>query len=188
MIGPVLPMRPTPATTLVRYEVDRLDHIVFVSDEWDDVAAHANSSHLHSAGILGQPLWRYISDVGTSEIYRHILGRVRDGQPLEVTLRCDTPDLRRTIRLSLTADPDGTVAFHSRVVTAETRPHQAMLDARTPRSDELLHVCGWCKKFRVQGRWMEVEEAVSLLGLFDAATCPRMSHGICESCLVKMTA
>lgn len=174
--------------TLVLYRIDPDDHLIFVSEKWDAVATSAGSAHLHGQAILGQPLWRFISDVGTSEIYRHILTRVRGGPAVDLTLRCDTPDLRRTIGLRVSATRDGTVDFHSRVLMAEARPHQAMLDARTPRSDQLLHVCGWCKKFRIERQWVEVEDAVSLLDLFDDTVCPRMSHGICDPCLVKFTA
>ncbi len=174
--------------TFLRYRIDPHDILMSVSAKWDDVATEAGSAHLHGHAILGQPLWRFIGDVGTSEIYRHILTRVRSGPAVALTLRCDTPDMRRTIELHMSAAADGSVNFASRIVAAEVRAYQAMLDVRTPRSAELLHVCGWCKKFQVQGRWIEVEDAVSTLGLFDDAICPRMSHGICDPCLVRFTA
>lgn len=52
------------------------------------------------------------------------------------------------------------------------------------RTDAMLIMCGWCKKVALpDDRWVEVEEAVKVLQLFDAPRLPRISHGICRECL-----
>ena len=42
-------------------------------------------------------------------------------------------------------------------------------------------MCAWCKKADVGG-WVEVEEAVRRLQLFDQARLPRITHGVCPAC------
>jgi hypothetical protein len=81
---------------------------------------------------------------------------------------------------------DGTVEFQSRSLAEESRQPQAILDPEQPRSEEFVRVCSWCKKVDVGGQWVEVEEAVSHLGLFDQALLPQLTHGICLDCHTQM--
>ncbi len=76
--------------------------------------------------------------------------------------------------------------FHTRTLLEEERPTPILLDADVGRSDELLRSCGWCKKFLVGDEWVEVEEAVQRLRLFQRRRLPSITHGICDGCYEKM--
>lgn len=84
--------------------------------------------------------------------------------------------------MDVSPGPDGSVEFRVRTLSEEERPPQPLFDPGRPRSEDLLRVCGWCKKVDVGGRWKEVEEAVPLLGLFEQTLLPHLTHGICEDC------
>jgi hypothetical protein len=44
-------------------------------------------------------------------------------------------------------------------------------------------MCGWCKRTQLPtGRWVEIEEAVEELGLFEDSPLPGVTHGICLPC------
>ncbi len=43
-------------------------------------------------------------------------------------------------------------------------------------------MCGWCDRFLVGEEWLEVEQAVARLGLFQRAEMPAISHDICPDC------
>jgi hypothetical protein len=49
-------------------------------------------------------------------------------------------------------------------------------------------MCGWCDRFLVDGEWVEVEEAVARLGLFQLPEMPAISHGVCPDCTEMLIA
>ena len=64
------------------------------------------------------------------------------------------------------------------------KPRDPLALWQTPGSlsDDLLVVCSWCQRVRVDARWLDAEEAVARLQLFDRLHLPRMTHTICEAC------
>jgi hypothetical protein len=44
-------------------------------------------------------------------------------------------------------------------------------------------MCGWCKRVSVRNTWVEVEDAVLELRLFEREVLPDLTHGICPGCL-----
>jgi hypothetical protein len=43
-------------------------------------------------------------------------------------------------------------------------------------------VCAWCKRVRIEERWLQGGEAVRALRRFDDAKPPSFTHTICSSC------
>ena len=123
-------------------------------------------------------------DEETSAIYHFLLGKVRtDGTPVEVPFRCDSPDCRRHMSMEMVPVAEGLVEIRSRLIRRESRDPVSLLDARVDRSDELVRMCGWCKKIDLGAQaWVEVEEGVRALALLDAHRAPGLTHGICPSC------
>jgi hypothetical protein len=83
----------------------------------------------------------------------------------------------------------GGLDLYSLTIREQPQPYQPLLDASTPRSDDIIIVCSWCKKLRVSdGRWLELEQGVRELELFDRdLPMPRISHHICPDCLKKLS-
>lgn len=46
----------------------------------------------------------------------------------------------------------------------------------------MLSVCAWCARARYGGVWTDIDEVAMDLGITDAASVPRLSHGICDRC------
>jgi hypothetical protein len=87
------------------------------------------------------------------------------------------------MELDLEPGADDVVNFACRIVKIESRPRVALLAGDVERSDQVVTVCSWCKKVRIgTGDWVEVEEAVDRLELFNANVRPRLNHGICPPC------
>jgi hypothetical protein len=86
------------------------------------------------------------------------------------------------------ADDAGLVEFRSVTITEEHRqlPPEAQLMVDFATESPQQRVCGWCNRFEVRGTWMEIEEALPQLQLMEHAN-PEVTHGICESCVDKMT-
>jgi hypothetical protein len=172
----------------IEYRIDRQGLLIYVSDSWTQFALDNGSPHLVSEKVVGQPLLSFVSDSETRYLYQVILERVRTRDvPVTVTLRCDSPSLRRFLQLVLSQLAGQEIQFISRTLRTEPRESVPLVDPSTNRSNELLTMCSWCKRILLpQDRWVEVEEAVANLELFCLDALPKLTHGICPACNEKV--
>jgi hypothetical protein len=175
-------------STEIHYRLNERDEIVFVNGTWDEFASANSGESLTAPQVLGRLLWGFITDRTTRALYRDVLARARGGFPVRFAIRCDSPACRRLLEMEIACGPENLVEFRVRTLSEEKRPSQLLFDPNQPRSEELVLVCGWCKKVHVGDRWAEVEEAVSLLGLFERKLLPDVTHGICEDCYARVAA
>lgn len=165
------------------YAIDEHDHLIRVDDGY---YRFAEENGWKEAGTsLGRSLWDYVAGDEMVKLQRLLVRRIRDGVgDVELPFRCDGPGVRREMNIRIVARPGGRVVlFSARLRSEQVRDlPQLLLDPATPRSDEVLAMCGWCDRFEVDGEWVEVEEAVRRLELFDRAELPALSHGICPDC------
>jgi hypothetical protein len=165
------------------YSVDTRDLIDAVDEAWLGFARANGAPELTAEAVLGQPLYRYLAGEETRHWYRLILDKVRrvEGE-MRLPFRCDGPTVRRFMELRIRRHGPAGVAFVGRLVREEAREAMALFDAATSRSADSLAVCPWCKLVSVDGAWLEVEDAVAKLGLFEAPRLPRVAHGVCDRC------
>jgi hypothetical protein len=166
----------------VVYWVDARDQLVRVNEAWDVFANENDAPDLVADRVVGRPIWACIADAGTRHLYAGLLPRVRAGATARFSLRCDSPTMRRRLHLTVSPGQEGLVQFESVVTAIEHRPEQALLRRDLTRGLGLLTVCGWCKRVSVLDGWVELEEAIAQLRLFDAELPPELSHGICPTC------
>ena len=171
----------------IEYRIDHQGVLIHVSDSWTQFALDNGSPDLVSERVLGKPLMSFVSDLETRHLYRVILsGFAPQGVPVVLTLRCDSPTLRRFLQLIISQLPDQEIQFLSHTLRTEPRDAVPLLDPSTNRSDELLRMCSWCKRILLpEDRWVEVEEAVAELELFCLDALPKLTHGVCPTCRVK---
>jgi hypothetical protein len=164
------------------YLVDANDRIVSANGDWYAFALE-NGAAL-GREVIGQSLWDFICDAETKILYSLFLKSVREsGAAKHLPYRCDSADVRRYMEMTIAPAGDGSVEFRSRVIREDKRESVELLDFETARTNERIVMCSWCKKVRMEsGEWVEVEEAVTTLKLFNATPLPKISHGICERC------
>jgi hypothetical protein len=170
----------------VSYVIDRHDVILSVGDDWDRFAASNGAVEL-LAGIVGVPLWNFVTGLTTRHVYRQLVSRARDGQVVSFAYRCDSPALRRFMRMTITPREDGCVSFESVVERTEPRPPVMHLDSVADEADPGLRMCSWCKRIDVLGSWEEVEIAVERLGLLSLPEPPLITHAVCPACVERLT-
>lgn len=178
----------TAETTHLSYRINDRDEIVFVDEAWDRFARANGGEHLTADHVLKRRLWDFVSDAPTQQLYGAVFSRVRAGRAVRFEFRCDAPDRRRLLEMRVSPAPDGTVELRTRSLSEEARPAQILLDPLGERSDAMLRSCGWCKRIDAGGSWVEVEEAVARLRLFERPVLPQVTHGICDECLARVTA
>jgi hypothetical protein len=173
-----------PVVSDLLYHLNAWDEISSVNEEWLSFARANDGEPLLPPGILGRPLWDFIGDLETEHIYRLLHRRVRtQGAPVGLSFRCDGPERRRLLELSISAGPDQGLIYRVRTVRQEDRKPVPLLDPHGPRTERFVTICGWCKRVAAPPRgWLEVEEAVAALSLFAEPHPPQLTHGICEEC------
>lgn len=116
-----------------------------MSDGWLAFAVENGSDGLQPERILGRSLWDFISGAENRQLYRHLFARAREMEaPISVPFRCDAPEFRRFMRLTIEPTKDGSLSLSTRLVREEERERVALLDASVSRGDDLVSMCSWC--------------------------------------------
>jgi hypothetical protein len=172
------------------YSMDASDCIVSVNAAWAEFARANDGAHLLEPDILGRRLWDLISDPSTQEIYRGLVGRVRQGvTSVRFGFRCDAPGRRRLLQMAMSPLKNEGVRFEVIPLVLQDRPAVPLLQASVARGEDVMRICGWCKRIPgSDGAWLEIEDAVRSLNLFDEAPLPDLTHGICPACNATMMA
>lgn len=171
------------------YEIDEQHRIAAVNPAWFDEAQTAHDQRLQAAAIVGQELWSLIHEPTTRHLYETIIATARTrGKSVGFSFRCDTPDERRLLRMEVVPRDGDHVAFEVSLVESQSRPSVELLRVDRAQSGDLIRMCSWCKRLPLDDEsWVEVEEAVEKLRVFDApGPLPAITHGICPECLAKV--
>lgn len=165
----------------IAYRIDDSDIIVYVDDNWDSFARSNDAPTLTAEAVLGHSLSDFITDPAIRHLYDLLFAQARQRQKLlSVPLRCDSPDLRRYLELTIQPNAANYLSLYSRTLRVEPRDPVALLDSQTERCDKFVIICSWCKKVAVEDQWYEIEAATIHLNLL--AEVPQLTHGMCQSC------
>jgi hypothetical protein len=167
----------------IAYRLDGDDRIADVSAEWGAFARENGAPELAGRTVLGRPIWDFVAGVEARLLWSRLFARCRaTRESRRLPYRCDGPDVRRYLVMALEAPGGSDILCVSHVMREEPRASVPLLDPAVPRTDEALLACSWCRKVYVGGRWVEVEQAVERLRLFERAELPSLTHGVCPAC------
>lgn len=167
------------------YRIDAANRLTWVNPAWVDFARANDGEQVVPEKVLGQDLLAALTDPTIRSLYQTMIQRARAGAVVRFEYRCDAPDRRRTFVMEIQLRPGDEVEFRSTLVHEVLRPAVELLQVGQPRDREhFVRVCSWCQRIALPDRrWIEVEQAVAALALFKSDRLPRLTHGICESCL-----
>jgi hypothetical protein len=167
------------------YRIDFTDTIIRVSENWADFAnENAWSGSVRPEEVVGHSLWDFIQGRETRHLYQALIRRVRMKTPSKViSFRCDSPGERRHLELLIEALPDDQIEITSRILRTEARTPIRLLGPDAPRSKEIVSLCSVCKKVKISSeKWVELEDGLAHLKIFEKDEMPKLSHGLCQSC------
>lgn len=167
------------------YRIDKEDIIISVSDNWNSFAGDNDwGGECSPENVVGHPLWDFIQNVETKHLYRELFKKVRAGKHAgPIPFRCDSPRERRFLELFISPLPGGQIEITSTIVRSEFHDKIELLDRKAPRSSELIRICSMCKKIAIaQNEWVELEEGMTRLRVFEADKMPGLTHGLCLAC------
>jgi len=139
--------------------------------------------------ILGRSLWDFIAGAQTRHIYKVLFEKVRsDQRVVTVDFRCDSPILRRFMKLTISPQMVSQLELESRIIREETRVFSVrFLEQANSGVTTLLPMCSWCKRVKLdKGVWVEAEAARAKMRLFYGHDLPKLPQGICEECKEKI--
>jgi hypothetical protein len=167
------------------YRIDAHDRLIAFDEPFRNYAVANGAPDLPEQWI-GRSLWEASGSSQINMVFRSLVERARGGAAVSVPTRADTPSLLQFVEMSLTAGPDGEVAF-SATLTGARFPDAAKRTNRfntVVNPDDVVRLCAWC--FRVDGErdgWRGVEEIVAERALLLGDEVPDVTHGICPDCL-----
>ena len=171
------------------YELDPNDAIVSVSDDWLAFARENGASELDGDSVLGKSLWSFIPDDPTRKFYEDIFATVRaTDKAVVVPFQCDSPTLRRFMRLEIRHHAGCGIDLKSVLVRAEPCERRVLLDANAQPSNNCITMCSCCKHilFEPHG-WLPLEEASSRPGLCLTGKRPQIRYEVCATCRAVAT-
>jgi hypothetical protein len=162
--------------------IDEDDRLVRVDQGFYRFAAE--NGWIGSDSSLGRSLWDFVAGEEMKQLQRMLVRRVRgEAGGVDLPFRCDSPDVRREMDIQIAPSSAGAlVQFKARLRSEEQREFQPLLDPDARRGTDLIEMCGWCDRFRVDSEWVEVEEAATRLKLFQRSEPPAISHEVCPDC------
>lgn len=166
------------------YLINAEDQLAWVSPSWLAFARENGAAQLTSEAVLGHCLWSYIADQRTQQLYQVLLRQIRRDQTrVVVPFRCDSPRLRRYMRLSIVFWGQGRVRFDGTLVRAESRDYLGVMDMTTDRSTQCLTMCSICQRTLIESiGWIDVEQAVGQLRLLEGDRYPQLRYSVCDRC------
>jgi hypothetical protein len=176
-----------PTEKTVTYRLDQSGVVIECGGAWDEFASTNGGAEVTAAHIVGRPIWDFVAGSSTQQLWHELLEAARLRGGLVIPFRCDAPDRRRYMVMTIEPQGDGTLLLASAVAREEARAPQPWLEPSVERTAEMVLACSWCRRFLVDDAWLEVEEAVGRSGLLEGAT-PLISHGICPTCAETLLA
>jgi hypothetical protein len=164
---------------ITEYRVDAEFRICSVNEAWHRFYKE-NGDGRSPQAFVGDLLFEHISSAEMRDLYRKIFARVaRSGAPMTFPFRCDSQDVKREMEMTVSTSSQGGFDFQNRIIHIERFPPGTQTASALP---EMLCVCGWCDRVKVEGQWIELPLAMSVLNPFSRTQTPQISHGICSEC------
>ena len=166
------------------YVIDRRDRLVAVDDGWKEFASDNHCADVFPERILRTCLWDYISGMANRLAYKKLLdcGR-RTGEPIHLTMRCDSPSEERWLEVSLIPLEDQCCVFETTVLQHQSRPPINLLDPTVVRSSQSVEICSWCMNLNVsQLDWLPIRSALLTLDLDPDGPQPHLVYTMCPDC------
>lgn len=159
----------------------------------------ANGGVADSADVVGHDITDFFSSGEVRDTYRKLLLQVTERRRhlIQTDYRCDSPTLKRSMRLTVTPVQSGTeteyLLYQSTLLAVEQRPAIHLFSARAVDSKlpNALKVCSICAKVQwpagttaPNAEWIEPQEYYRRGGSEDIL----LSHGFCLPCYEVFTA
>ena len=174
----------TMAITKTTYILDPEDYILEVSRGWDDFALENKGEEVVSSYVIGRKLHEFIQGDSTCMWIYSLIEKARSVQREIIQFyRCDSPDEKRFMKMTITPEVDGTVAVTSQLLRTERMKQRIGFVYNSMASNRK---CSICNKISYQESWLEPDDA-RVLGLLSDEKPMGVMYSVCPDCMQKNT-
>lgn len=173
---------PVFALSDIKYSINKDDRLGNFCDLWDDFAGDNGGQSVLASKVLNHSIWEFIVNPTIREVYRRIFKTVRTGRVLKFNFRCDSPHHKRFMEMILVAGHDRSIDFTTKTLSIEKRATPIFLDPTKNYRFELVTLCSWCSRIKVNSKWQDLDIAVRNLRLLEEDILPNITHAMCEDC------
>lgn len=166
------------------YQVDASDRLTWVDPWWLAFAQENGAPELTEERVLGRCLWDFLGDDTTRAFYEEVHNHVRaKSKAVVLPFRCDSPTLKRHMRLSITPGDAGSLHYKSTLVGVEPCGPLTMLNAAVVPTADFVTMCSCCKRCLIEAHgWLEVEDVICLFAALNRQPTPGLRYTICSAC------
>jgi hypothetical protein len=161
------------------------------SSHWEDFWKD-NGGNPDPVSVVGRDITEFFSEGQVRDVYRKLFLDVARSarRAVKINYRCDSPVLRRAMRLTVTAVPTAAkpeyLLYQSTTLDVEQRPAIPLFSAPTGTSgSDVVKVCAVCAKVQwptggsaAGTEWIEPQDYYRRGG----ADAVLLSHGFCGPC------
>ncbi|MEL7002321.1 MAG: hypothetical protein AAFN93_06250 [Bacteroidota bacterium] len=164
--------------SVTKYWLDSEDRIVKTNLLWDNFAEdNAGGDRSFSDQIVGKSLFGFINGDSTKMFVSTMIQRVRiTGKELEVDYRCDSPDLKRFMKMAIIPEEDGLIRVENSLEKEE--PFRKSVNFILGDDGNIVKRCSMCQLLYIDNMWIDADKATEVLG---AEEIP-VIYTVCGSC------
>jgi hypothetical protein len=169
----------TPTT----YRLDKNNCILSVSGPWDEFAQANNGLAACASRIQGRLIWDFISgDVTRMWVEALLQLTVVRQETMERTYRCDSPDLKRFMRMRIIPEESGILRVDHALLSVENRINPVQIRPLAPASNRRARFrCGICGRIEDEGTWVEPDAKHG-----GASGVVTVLYTVCQDCMLAM--
>lgn len=171
-------MNQTRQPYIVSYLVDADDRITAVNQSWNEFARENNGGTILAEYIIGQHLFRHISDDPTRIYLQLLLNYVRmTGKSISRDYRCDSDNEKRFMCMTISSEGRNILRLDHQLLKIEQLPRRTPFI--TDYSASMVR-CSWCNNLRINGHWSAPDSEFSLAAT-NAFRNPVL-YSLCQVC------
>lgn len=164
------------------YWLDGDDKIIKTSESWDEFAKDNDGDALVGQSVIGVSIWDFIEGNTTCAWMSALFSLARLHQKVvERAYRCDSPGIKREMKMILTPEESGVLKVEHKVVSVEAMKvpayFQAAMDVKT---NGVVIRCSICNRVKEDGEWIE---AAFMQQNDSSEQKPiKVAYGVCGNC------
>lgn len=142
------------------YWLDRHDKIIRVCDFWDQFALENDGDNVISSRVVGKHVLDFVHGDTTRMWIETLLqlSRLR-GAYLERPYRCDSPDMRRYMKLGIFPESSGILRLEHTLVSTEEKKFKVQIRVAPDETvSDIRQRCSICGRIHSDRQWIEPEQ------------------------------
>ena len=147
----------TSSTTV--YVLDNQDRIISFSGAWDEFAKENGGTNLSSIDVYGRSIWDFVTGDATrmwlDAVFQY--ARLR-GLKVERPYRCDSPDLKRFMRMRVVPEQASILRIEHEILSTEQRIASVIIKCGSITMKNTRQRCSICGRLKNIGGWQEPHE------------------------------